>query len=131
MEDKQQRFMDDRPTPSMDMPWDLTVGLRYNLNRFNPMHKQKRINMTTGLEFNLTPGWKVDYRAEYDVQRRELVYHDFSFYRDLHCWEMQFDWTPSGIRKGFFFVVRIKSPQFRDLKIEKRSYGGSAVGSGF
>jgi hypothetical protein len=80
------------------------------------------------MSLNLTSKWKVDYRTEIDLHRKRLVYQDFSFYRDMHCWEFRFNWTPTGYLEGYYFILRIKAPQFKDLKVEKRDYGGSVLG---
>lgn len=130
-EDKQERFYEDRGTPSMRIPWNFSMGLRYSLNKYNPLNPSETFSVTPKLDFNLTKNWKINYNAEFDLISKKLIINDFTFYRDLHCWEMRFDWTPSGTRKGFFIIIRIKSPSFKDLKIEKKDYGGSAIGGGY
>ena len=73
--------------------------------------------------------WKVSYRARFDLMERDLVSHSFSIYRDLHCWELSLNWTPTGIGQGINFRLNVKSPTLRDLKVEKR--GGVYSGAGF
>ena len=109
----------------MQIPWNLSMGFRYSKSKFNPRFPRETFSITPRLDFNLTKNWKINYNAEFDLISKQIAYHDFSFYRDLHCWEMRFDWTPSGSMKGFFFIIRIKSPSLKDLKVQKRDYGGS------
>ena len=130
-EDKQNRFIEDRGTLPMQIPWNLFIGFRYALNKYDPLFSRKTLSVTPKLDFNITKNWKINYNAEFDLISKTIIYHDFTFYRDLHCWEMRFDWTPSGARKGFFIIIRIKSPNFKDLKIEKKDYGGSVFGGRF
>lgn len=124
-ENKQNRFLEDKAPPAMQIPWKLSMGIRYSKTKLNPLSPRELFSITPRLDFNLTKNWKVNYNAEYNLITKEISYHDFSFYRDLHCWEMRFDWTPSGSMKGFFFIIRIKSPSLKDLKVQKRDYGGS------
>jgi hypothetical protein len=42
----------------------------------------------------------------------------------LHCWEASFQWSPLGYRPGYFLRVGLKSPQLRDVKIERHRGGG-------
>ncbi len=130
-EDKQNRFFEDSGSPSMGIPWNFSMGLRYTLNKFNPVRPDERFSITPKLDFKLTKNWKIDYRAEFDLISKKIIYNDFTFYRDLHCWELRFDWSPVGRLKGFFVIIRIKSPNLKDLKIEKRNYGGSTFGRGY
>jgi hypothetical protein len=39
--------------------------------------------------------------------------------RDLHCWEMNFDYRPTGTFRGFNFEIRIKAEQLRDVKLTR------------
>ena len=41
-------------------------------------------------------------------------------HRDMHCWEMSFNWIPIGYRKGWSFSINVKSSTLRDvLKYKK------------
>lgn len=130
-EDKEERFIEDVGSPQMNIPWNLSMDVRYSVSKYNPSFPDERFSLAPKLDFKLSKNWKIDYSAHYDLLSRQITYHDFTFYRDLHCWEMRFDWTPSGARKGFFIIIRIKNPNFKDLKVEKKSYGGSVLGRGF
>ncbi|MFA8343929.1 MAG: hypothetical protein ACEPO8_13235, partial [Rhodothermaceae bacterium] len=49
-----------------------------------------------------------------------------SIHRSLHCWEMNFSWTPTGFFRGYNFEIRMVAPMFKDIKVEKsrRIYSG-------
>jgi hypothetical protein len=51
---------------------------------------------------------------------RDLVSHNVSVNRDLHCWELSLNWTPGGIGQGVYFKLNVKSPTLKDLKLEKK-----------
>ncbi len=41
--------------------------------------------------------------------------------RDLHCWEMSFNWVPMGPQKMYSFHIGIKAGMLRDIKYDKSS----------
>ena len=43
----------------------------------------------------------------YDFKNKGLTYPSFTFYRDLHCWEMGMSWFPE--RRVYNFYLRVKS----------------------
>ncbi|RMF08937.1 MAG: hypothetical protein D6762_04675, partial [Candidatus Neomarinimicrobiota bacterium] len=100
--------------------WSSSVSLRYSLNNSNPDRRQKTFWMNTNSTVQLTRNWRIRYTARFDLVTRSLVSHSFSIYRDLHCWEMSVNWTPSGYGRGFYLKINVKSPNLKDLKLEQR-----------
>ena len=100
-----------------------------NYPHLSALTPTKNFWANTTSTINITPKWKVSYRARFDLMERDLVSHSFSIYRDLHCWELSLNWTPTGIGQGINFRLNVKSPTLRDLKVEKR--GGVYSGAGF
>ena len=45
---------------------------------------------------------------------------NLSVYRDLHCWEMRFNWIPIGSYKSWNFTINVKAQALKDLKYEKK-----------
>ena len=109
--------------------WNSNVSLSYSYSASNPSNPTKNFWANTTSTINITPKWRVSYRARFDLIKRDLVSHSFSIYRDLHCWELSLNWTPTGIGQGINFRLNVKSPTLRDLKVEKR--GGVYSGAGF
>lgn len=68
----------------------------------------------------LTPNWKVAFSTGYDFVNKGISYTSLDIYRDLHCWEMRFNWVPFGRYRSWNFVINIKAPSLRDVKYEKR-----------
>jgi hypothetical protein len=102
-----------------DIPWDLSASLNYSQNRYNPQSVKETFWVNLSMNFNLTRHWKISYRTRWDVLEKQLVSQDIVFYRDLHCWEARFVWTPTGPYKRFYFKINVKSTMLRDLKLEK------------
>ncbi|MCQ2298012.1 MAG: hypothetical protein MJZ51_05255 [Bacteroidales bacterium] len=70
--------------------------------------------------FTLTENWKVALSTGYDFVNKGISYTSLDIYRDLHCWEMRFNWVPFGRYRSWNFVINIKAPSLRDVKYEKR-----------
>jgi len=104
------------------VPWRANFDFSFRLNRVNPTNTSKDLNMNTSIGASLTENWEVSYNARVDVLEKEVVSQRFSFLRNLHCWELRFDWTPSGPTSGFFFIIQVKSSDLRDIKVQKTDY---------
>lgn len=82
----------------------------------------KSIIQTLGLNGNitLTDKWSVNVRTGYDFELKKLSYTTIDIRRDLHCWEMSFNWIPMGNYKSYIFTIRAKASMLQDLKYDKR-----------
>ena len=107
----------DDEEPNFEMPWNL--NLTYNYNYSNRGKVSERSNIGADLSFNLTKKWKFTCRGSYDVTNKKINAPQVTIYRELHAWEANLVWTPIGTYKGFRFEIRLKAPEFRDLKISK------------
>jgi hypothetical protein len=73
---------------------------------------------TAGLKFNPTKEWMMTYDTEFNFTQGEFSRHNFGFERTIHCWRMNFSWTPVGVSQGWYFVIRIID--LPDIKLETR-----------
>ncbi|MFQ5772461.1 MAG: hypothetical protein ACE5HX_18135, partial [bacterium] len=120
------RFAPESPFSAFEIPWRASLAFSFSVSKFNPTRPVRRAYIDlSNVEVQLTKNWRIGYRLRYDIEKGDLVDQRISFYRDLHCWEAQFNWTPTGISKGFYFRINIKAPHLRDIKIEQR--GGSTT----
>ncbi len=69
-----------------------------------------------GLRINPTHEWKMTYNTDYNFADGKFSKHTFGFARTLHCWQMDFNWTPVGISEGWSFNIRIID--LPDVKLE-------------
>jgi len=123
------RFYDENRYQGLQIPWRMNLTLNFYLDKSNPATTVKRYYLDiSGAEMSLTKNWRINYSAHYDLEKRQIAYHRFTFYRDLHCWEAQVDWVPSGISKRVYFRISVKSPTLRDIKLERRGGTGSVLG---
>ena len=56
----------------------------------------------------------------WDFTNHGLSYTNISVYRDLHCWEMRFNWIPIGSYKSWNFTINVKAAALKDLKLTKK-----------
>jgi len=106
--------------PGFDFSWNLSFGFDFSLNRFDPAQTYKSSSLRFTFGFDITKNWRIMGSGSYDFVSKQLLVPSISIYRDLHCWEANFEWRPVGYVKGFDLEIRVKAPQLRDLKIVKR-----------
>jgi hypothetical protein len=125
------RFAPDQYFTDTAVPWQAGFSLTLNYNRFDPRRPTKTAQLSMdNAEIKLTKKWRVGMSGQFDLREKRIVDQRYTVYRDLHCWEMQFFWTPTGFGKGFYFRLGIKAPLLQDIKLERRGgrttvFGGS------
>lgn len=107
------------------VPWNMSFNytLSYvNAYVANEFNYQSNLIQTLSVSGNLTltEKWKVAFSTGYDFVNHGMSYTSIDIFRDLHCWEMRFNWVPFGYYKSWNFVINIKAPALKDLKYEKR-----------
>jgi hypothetical protein len=111
----------DQEETDFSIPWNLDLTWNFSQNQSDPRFKFRSSNLAVGLGFNLTEFWKINASASYDVLNRQFAAPQITVYRDLHCWEMNFSWVPTGQYRYYRFEIRLKSPQLQDVKVTKQS----------
>ena len=100
------------------LPWSLSFNFTYNYNRLADPKDRHRIGFNSNASIQLTKNWKISWSAVFDIKNRKIASQNFSIYRDLHCWEMSFNWQPEiGY---YFFQINIKASALHDIKLTKR-----------
>jgi hypothetical protein len=104
-----------------NVPW--SVSFNYSINYAYTTQRRPQITQTLGFNGNitLTPKWGFTFQSGYDFTRQKLSHMQLALRRDLHCWEMSFDWVPMGRTKNYSFHIGIKSGMLRDIKYDKSS----------
>jgi lipopolysaccharide assembly outer membrane protein LptD (OstA) len=113
--------MYEEEAPDFSIPWNLNLSFNFSQSQEDPRHKNRSANVNAGLSFNLTENWRFNASSSYDLIRKEFAAPRVTIYRDLHCWEMNFSWTPIGQLAGYRFELKVKAPQLQDVKITKQS----------
>jgi len=105
--------------PVFDMPW--TMNLSYSMNYYKTGLTS---NVSQTLSFNgsvtVTKKMNLTYTSGYDFAGKEITMTQIGITRDLHCWEMNFNWVPNGSMKMWNFTIRVKASVLGDLKYERR-----------
>ena len=108
-------------------PWSLTLSYNFtyttNLTYAAILGiATNRVVQTLNLngDISLTPKWKFTFSTGWDFTNHGLSYTNVSIYRDLHCWEMRFNWIPIGSYKSWNFTINVKAAALKDLKLTKK-----------
>lgn len=113
--------------PDFTNPWSLTFNYTFSHNALDNKYfytQQARNKYTQEIiqtlnvsgDLSLTKKWKIGFSSGYDFKQKKLTYTTIDIYRDLHCWEMRFQWIPIGFHKGWSFTINVKAPVLQDLK---------------
>jgi hypothetical protein len=105
---------------SSQIGFDFTLSHRYTMTR-----TQTGENETQWLDFalNLKPTlkWSMSYENRYSIEDKKIASQSLVITRDMHCWQGEFIWIPTGPIAGYFVKIYIKS--LPDVKVET-SEGG-------
>jgi len=125
-EDQEKKDIVNRPDEyfHFDIPWNiaLTYVFDYNAEAKTTSLRvgSNRINISGDL--SITPEWKIGYTTGYDLHNKEIASSQFTVSRNLHCWQIDFNWVPSGFAKQWTFSIRPKSGMLQDMKLNKRAF---------
>ncbi len=122
-EQVQMQFIRNNPElyVDFDIPWNLRLSYNFNMTRRgydNPRITQA-IQMSGSI--TMTEKWNIGFMSGFDLQKQEFTNTTFNITRDLHCWQMNFSWTPFGRYEHYSLTINAKSSLLQDLKINKQS----------
>jgi uncharacterized Rmd1/YagE family protein len=102
-----------------DVPWSMNVS--YSLSYFKTgLTSTLTQALSVSGNVTITKKMTMTYTSGYDFTGKKITMTQIGINRDLHCWEMNFNWIPNGSMQGWNFAIRIKSSIFGDLKYERR-----------
>lgn len=94
--------------------WSVSLSPSYNFTKSRNTPDEdfvtsKDYMLSTNAQIKFTHKWSAAWSSRYDFTRNQFTNHAMNITCDLECWELKFDWYPSGINKGsFYFIVKIK-----------------------
>jgi len=107
---------------------DMPLSMRFNIRHARDyVSDTKTSTLGSSFDGQLTPRWTVSVSYYFDLERNVAQNAGITMTRDLHCWEASLNWSPLGYSPGYYLRIGLKSPQLRDLKIE-RNQGGNLRG---
>ena len=107
------------------IPWNLNINYSYwysstYIAASTNYNKDFTQTVNFSGDVNLTKKWKLGFSGGYDIKAKDFTYASFDVYRDLHCWEMRFNWIPFGWRQSWSFTINVKASVLKDLKWDKK-----------
>jgi lipopolysaccharide assembly outer membrane protein LptD (OstA) len=115
-------FINSDPSAYVDfnVPWNLAFNYSFSYNN-NVINTDVTNTVMLSGDVTVSKGWKVQYSTNYDLRAEKLAVTSFSLYRDLHCWDLSFQWVPFGIYKSYNVTLKVKAAILQDLKLSKRN----------
>jgi lipopolysaccharide assembly outer membrane protein LptD (OstA) len=103
--------------------WQFSLNPSYSFTQsrttpVDPFVSTKNYNLGTSAGLSFTRNWSVTWSSTYNFVANQFVDHDLHFHFDRECWELRFDWRPSGYNPGYYFLINIK--KIPEIKWEKR-----------
>jgi hypothetical protein len=112
------------PKPKEDyayfsVPWSLSFNYSWN---YSKPFKESRIiqSLSFSGSLSLTPKWQIGFSSGYDFEMKKFAYTSFNISRNLHCWNMTFDFAPFGPYRFYSFRIAAISQLLQDLKYDTR-----------
>jgi lipopolysaccharide assembly outer membrane protein LptD (OstA) len=104
-----------------NVPWNISLNYSYSYSNYLNQVQTSNTIMISG-DVSITQKWKIQYSTNYDIKAAKLSSAtSFSIYRDLHCWDLSFQWVPFGYLKSYNVTLKVKSTILQDLKLSKRN----------
>ncbi len=107
-----------------NVPWSLGLMYSISYNRRNIGTESDTGIYVQSLAINgnvnITNRWRIRGDLRYDFQAKDFSYASFNIYRDLHCWELAFQWIPFGNMKSYNFSINVKASALKDLRYRRR-----------
>lgn len=101
------------------IPWSVNVSYNIGYSKLPQMKSSVTQSMSLSGDLSVTEKWKIGFSTNYDFETKQLAYTRFNLSRDLHCWEMRFDWVPFGAQSNYNFTINALGI-LQDLKYNKR-----------
>ncbi|MGQ9619809.1 MAG: putative LPS assembly protein LptD [Bacteroidales bacterium] len=102
-----------------DMPWSMRLAYSFN---YSKQYLTSSVTQTLSLvgDLSLTKKTRITYTTGFDFGSKQITMTSIGIYRDLHCWDMNFEWIPIGSMKSWYFTIKVKASVLADLKYERR-----------
>lgn len=114
-------FIQNNPELYVDfnIPWTLNLNYTLNYSKRGFEESEIRQAITINGSLNITQQWKITYSSGYDFQSNEVTLTNLGLSRDLHCWQLNFNWVPFGYYQSYNLSINAKSSLLQDLKVNR------------
>lgn len=113
-----------------ETPWNFSSEFRWIYQKLDKYDKdkpdytvQKYVNFNGNL--TLVKKWKLSLSSAYNFTKKQLEPDStqISIQRDLHCWQLSYQWHPLGQEAKYDFSLGVKANVLKALKLpRKRTY---------
>lgn len=122
-EEEELRRMRANPDAYVDwsVPWNLNISYVMSYRKNGLARSTFSNNLSFSGDVSLTQKWKVSFNSAYDFDRKAFSdITTFTIIRDLHCWELNVNWSPFGARAFYNIELHVKSSILKDLKLTRK-----------
>ncbi len=108
---------------NFDIPWKINFTHVYSINAntnrttSNPANYTQIQTLSTNGDLSFTKRWKIAGTVNFDIKSLKLSYTMLTLTRNMHCWNLSFNWIPIGASQSFVFSLKSTSSMFKDLKL--------------
>ena len=94
--------------------WNIDISPSYSFTRSRAQFPgefktDKQYQLGSSARIKFTNIWSASWSSQYDFTKDQFVNHSVNVHCDLECWELKFDWYPSGFNRGaYYFIIKIK-----------------------
>jgi len=102
------------------LPWQFRISLFLHADRSNPLKPLETTSLlSAAATVPLSKNWQAAVNTGYDLRRNKLAFPMLQLYRDLHCWQLSFQWVPVGEFQSYAVQIGLKASQLTDLKLRQ------------
>jgi hypothetical protein len=115
-------YIENNPDLYVDfkVPWNLRVNYNFNYSRRGFDDAQITQSIQFRGDVSLTEKWKMNFSSGFDFVKGEFTQTSMGLSRDLHCWQMAFNWVPFGRYESYNLTINAKSSILQDLKVNRQ-----------
>jgi hypothetical protein len=103
---------------NVNLQYTISFVRNFNEEALEPVNLSQTIGVNGDL--NVTEFWKLRVQSNYDFVRKQFAFTTIEVTRNLHCWEMSFNWVPFGPMRSYNISIYAKSSILQDLKLQRR-----------
>jgi hypothetical protein len=108
-----------------NIPWSVNVNFNLSMSKGAPGNMDTLRLTTAALNFtfdvNITKNWKLDITSGYDFAKKDFIYTSLNVIRNLHCWELRFQYIPyPATFRSYNIQINVKSPVLQELKLSRK-----------
>lgn len=122
----QREFVQNNPELYVDytIPWNVNLNYNFGLSKSGLMAGRIIQALQATGDLSLSKNFKISVSTGFDFAAFQPTITSFTLYRDLHCWDMSFSWTPfagnASRASNYSFTLKVKSAILQDLKVTRR-----------